>query len=480
MSAQAQEGPSVAITDSASPTHMNSASGSNTNNGPLNDVNNLMDTENSDTFCESTVIKTLSKRKSFESLSPIVGYHNKKSIIDQSNIMQSSTKSSSPAMPTANIPTNNRYAALSDSAQPVSVKLNERKSTKIPPIITIDLNHSQIKSHMNSAKVKVFYIKYMSVGTKLIFENIEDYTNAKLTLKQNNVHFYSHDVPNEKTTKFVLSGLHDINENELKEALNEEKINAFEVKKMKSNKKATNDSFQYLIYFANNSNTKLSDLKTHKYVMGIVVRWSPYINSRNGPTQCSKCQLYGHGNKNCYLPPRCAYCGGQHETSLCEQETSSSTKISPKCCLCAGDHSSKDRSCPKRTEYMMLRTKSSSRQPAQNFNQHTPKGFSGSLSNTKEFPALVRKQQPEPINYWFAPPINTNSTQGRVQQRNSDGPLIQPIPPRATNPDLFSIDELLQLSHDLIESLSRCTSKQQQFKVVTDLTIKYLYNSNGY
>lgn len=301
-----------------------------------------------------------------------------------------------------NVTTSNRYAVLDNTntaSAPNTSATNthsKQKQHKLPPIVTIDLNHTQIKSLMNTAEVNKFYIKYMSIGTKIMFDCIEDYTKAKNILQANKFNFFTHDIPSDKSIKFVLSGLHDLSEQEVKEGLINENINFLDVKKMNSKNISivkSNRSCLYLVYFSNDSKIKLSDLKAHKYIMNAVVKWAPYINSRNGPTQCNKCQLYGHGNKNCHLSPRCMFCSGVHLSADCPNvgaSTSTST-FTPKCCLCAGAHPSNDRSCPKRNEFIRMRIRTSDRltssQPQSS--KHHPLEFHSSLNSQKEFPPLA-------------------------------------------------------------------------------------------
>lgn len=245
----------------------------------------------------------------------------------------------------------------------------------------------------------------------------------------------------------------------------------------------SNGSCLYLVYFANESNISLSDLRATKFVMNAVVKCSPYINSRTGPTQCGRCQLYGHGNKNCNLPSRCLHCSGKHDSKQCPNQASiSTTPFTPKCCLCSGAHTSNDRGCPKRIEFMMMRIKTSEHQAHAHHNKSTNATKPHrALDNTKDFPALPQKRPHQIQNHWFtnisqnnhstteyaSPKINT---QANTNQQNRTH-----HPPNGA--DLFSIDELLQLSNDLMSALSKCTSKHEQFQVLTELSIKYLYSN---
>lgn len=58
------------------------------------------------------------------------------------------------------------------------------------------------------------------------------------------------------------------------------------------------------------------------------------------PRQCSICQAYGHGKKQCASPPRCLICSGQHSASQC----SSTIQV---CALCGGNHCASSSLCPK-------------------------------------------------------------------------------------------------------------------------------------
>jgi hypothetical protein len=55
---------------------------------------------------------------------------------------------------------------------------------------------------------------------------------------------------------------------------------------------------------------KLRDIKA---INNVIVRWVYYDAKRHGPTQCRRCQEWGHGSR----APACVRCAGQHETAEC-------------------------------------------------------------------------------------------------------------------------------------------------------------------
>jgi hypothetical protein len=76
----------------------------------------------------------------------------------------------------------------------------------------------------------------------------------------------------------------------------------------------------------------------------------PYIPP---PTQCYKCQRFGHFATACRLPPKCARCAGNHLTKDCSCNHSENkcanrkecTHIETKCANCNQPHVSFDRRC---------------------------------------------------------------------------------------------------------------------------------------
>ena len=83
---------------------------------------------------------------------------------------------------------------------------------------------------------------------------------------------------------------------------------------------------------------KTAELPTAIKVGYLNVRVSMYIPN---PLRCFKCQMYGHGTKQCKnTEDRCGKCDENHKTALC-----TSDKL---CCHhCKTDHATQDRKCPK-------------------------------------------------------------------------------------------------------------------------------------
>ncbi|GJQ85884.1 hypothetical protein Trydic_g15340 [Trypoxylus dichotomus] len=60
-------------------------------------------------------------------------------------------------------------------------------------------------------------------------------------------------------------------------------------------------------------------------------------------TQCHRCQLYGHGQRNCHAAAVCVKCAGPHQTAECTKPRD----VPAKCALCTGPHTASYKGCPK-------------------------------------------------------------------------------------------------------------------------------------
>lgn len=65
------------------------------------------------------------------------------------------------------------------------------------------------------------------------------------------------------------------------------------------------------------SSCSLASLQTIRSILSVIIRWRRYSNGRPGPGQCSRCQNFGHGTRNCRLNLRCATCALPHLTTIC-------------------------------------------------------------------------------------------------------------------------------------------------------------------
>ncbi|KAG8226565.1 hypothetical protein J437_LFUL004737 [Ladona fulva] len=82
------------------------------------------------------------------------------------------------------------------------------------------------------------------------------------------------------------------------------------------------------------------DFLAIRYVCGLKIRIEKHRPPK-GPPQCHRCQLFGHTDKACHMPPRCVKCGGNHLTADCKKEAGGAAV----CANCKGDHPASYRGC---------------------------------------------------------------------------------------------------------------------------------------
>lgn len=372
--------------------------------------------------------------------------------------------------------TSNRFSSLVNNSKSPSTSAIATKSPKpnVPPIVITNMDFLAIRQLLEAANVDKsrYFIKYMSVGTKILLRNCDDYKNTLSELNKNKTPFFTHDIPSEKTTKFVLSGLHDMPPEEIKCALNESKIVCHDIKKMRTKNK---DQCLFLVYFPLKAIT-INDLKNIKSILSVVVKWTPYIASKKGPTQCNNCQLYGHGNRNCHLLPRCLMCAGQHTKANCPSVND--VNFIPKCSLCGDSHVSNDPNCPKKAEYIAMRKSTSQRYRPPNAsvsadNLRQQRSVEANSLITPQPRALSSQTTPKPSTSQVTTATTTNTNQTSYSRIVSEQPIGK------NNEELFSAEELINLTMELIHNLSNCKTKSEQFQVVSNLAFKFVYPHHG-
>lgn len=382
----------------------------------------------------------------------------------------------------SSISTENRFAPLmqnknQNSIQNTSSVFTHRKQKiVIPPIVVTNKSFTQIKDLMQHLKINIYNIQFMSVGIKIILHDMDVYDAILSYLSSDNTFkYYTFNVPHKQPYKVVLYGLPktDINDiNELKNILPKHLV-CEEIKEMSPKISKYNDYAIYIAYF-NRDNFNLKELqKSACYVMHIKVRWE-HFRRRSGPTQCSNCQLFGHGSNNCHLDTKCNICGGPHEMKNCEHYTdySEGYRSQIKCSNCGENHLSNSSNCPKREEFINIRRTLALKANSSHRLRTTPQHNKNLDFNDRSiYPPLSTKSQVRP----------TLSDQIKLltqQQQLATPPSLTSVKNRETSDEqLFSVNELLNITKELISSLRKCKDKYDQLQVITELAVKYVYGN---
>lgn len=347
----------------------------------------------------------------------------------------------------------NRFDILSDDScgeEEDSYSIRE----KVPPII-VDTTHSFTSVLKLIGNRYTF--KRMSVGTKIMAESLSLYEEALKTLKSNQYKFYTHEIKDSKSFKMVMFGLPKMENATIFEEFNDShNIKPLSVKEI-TTKRTTVDDALYLIEFDRQHVSKREVMKI-RYFHNISVFWKKPLKGNKGPTQCTKCSMYGHGARNCNRVDVCPACAGNHDYAVCTlNKTSCDGSVIYKCYNCTKknlrnvNHRADDPRCPCRKEYLEIRKRTTSR------SQATPRKNSF-VANTD----VYAENFPQTANH-----DNEPKTYGpRSHSKKSYSEVSKDKNLNNNNNDDISNDRLLEIFFDAVDALEKCKTKYDKLRVL--------------
>lgn len=125
-------------------------------------------------------------------------------------------------------PMSNRYEILGEDSNEVVV--NKPKKERVPPITISGMSREQLLQFLGAQQLTDYTIKPLKHGIHPYFTSTESHQKARDALKEKKVGFYSHDLPKDKFYKVVLSGLHKIDLQELRQELKTLNVDPADIK----------------------------------------------------------------------------------------------------------------------------------------------------------------------------------------------------------------------------------------------------------
>lgn len=334
-----------------------------------------------------------------------------------------------------------------DSEQPQSGQNN-----KISPIKVLTKNSDIIINLLNDRKIDDFLVKKISIGLKILCNTITTYNKVIAVLQEKNYQYFTHDHKNNKPFKVVIHRLDNKTSTEVKNELISLGLKCIDVKEVKRTYEKYVDTL-YIVHLERGS-VKLHELRKNiRSLFKIIITWDYQRRIKNKTVQCRKCQMHGHGEKGCHVAILCSNCAGNHLTSECQ------TPNKIKCANCGKNHKSTDASCPNRIMYLEMKQKLTLK------THHSKRKSIEFNTNNENFPPLCKSaNKPVVVNNW-------------KHVNNSDASSHNQFPVAAGS-TLFSEQEFLQLTSEMISKLGSCTTREQQFNVVAELAFKFVYNNS--
>lgn len=414
--------------------------------------------------------------------------------------------------------TSNRYQSLSDAEEqptmpPLTPIPTPRKVLPTPsapaeqettnskrervPTITIKWEIPRVRDEIRLMNIKStdFLLKQTRDGTVVKLSSLKIYEQFLKRCIDRQLPHFTHAVDASKPLRIVLLGLPNMPVEDVMQALSELNVQPEDIKPMRVRNTRFLEHNNFILYFRKGS-ISIGGLREIKAINNVLVRWTYYDAKRHGPTQCRRCQAWGHGSSHCHLPPACVKCAGAHETSACpasaKGEKVPETQL--KCVNCQKSHSANYGGCECRQSYIASRPKRQwprSPRGARSGYNHDPASY---LQDTRQYPPLPPGQQPQyqhqspdqhhrqqigdsykdklmsknpnshNLNNYSNNNINNNFNNCKNLQNNLD------ITPEDTP---FTPEEIFEIFMEILPIVNSGKSQKEQLRMVFQLAKKY-------
>ena len=269
----------------------------------------------------------------------------------------------------------------------------QKESRKPKPIIVTKLSHQSIQELLSFLKIKATLKKLNGPSNFKIFaESAADKKAILSNLKSKEIPHHTYCEPEDRHWTFVLKGHHQSDPIEVLKELQEAEIPATKVAMISKQK----DNPIYLVFFVKDDITLNELCHKHRSINNLRVQWEKFNRTQKKPTQCRKCQLWGHSATNCGNLYKCVKCLENHLPGACARTT---REGEASCINCnAIGHSANSSVCPHFQRYKAnidrmkpaTKTFTSTRAPWANRQPY----FQNDVNYQAEFPTLYSKPQP--------------------------------------------------------------------------------------
>lgn len=201
----------------------------------------------------------------------------------------------------------------SNSTEGQSQTIIASKASKKPPPITMeDVNSAlQLNGALNEFKGK-FWLATSPNGLRIYPESNEIHAQICMALSLKNFGFNSHKLKLFKPFKAVLKGMDLLPIEEVTASITEAIGSAPERIAIVHTR-----SISFYIVEFRASEVDMSTLANNRLIGNYRVKWEPYKKKKTGPTQCTNCTRFGHGQQSCSRITYCLLCAEEHRFSEC-------------------------------------------------------------------------------------------------------------------------------------------------------------------
>lgn len=228
------------------------------------------------------------------------------------------------------IPTSNEYEMLSDIENKESHQMKPPRQRAAPNNSqSAKTNIIEISGVSNEYIQRV--IKELNLKEKATFKKrgqkfqifpgcIEDKMSLLALLKEKNHSFHTFTEKNDRRLSFLMLDHFNIEPRQLCEKLQAQQCKAVHCSYLVNHP----ENPIYIVHFDKGTTSFDALQQEHKDVEGLIIKWQKFDPSRRRPTQCKRCQVWGHSATNCNHNFRCVKCAADHNPGECERPAKSS------------------------------------------------------------------------------------------------------------------------------------------------------------
>lgn len=251
-------------------------------------------------------------------------------------------------------------------------------------------------------------------------------------LKHSNLQFHTFAEKDEKSQVYILKGLSGYSDAEVNDLLTQN-IKDYTLKVTRISKADSPHPVFRVLFQGNKINVEFLQ-HNHRFIGYLKVSWEKIRQDHKRPTQCFRCQGWGHTTLGCNRNFKCVKCAGDHEPGKCQRKNRDDDSVPLKCANCGGNHPANFTDCEKRKVFL-LKSKKATHQPP-------PK-------STKPI-GTTNHQKPQCEDTTSFPPLPSTCSWGSTTTIN------KPVSAEMRNPEKSSsLEVLIQKLSTQISSLEK-------------------------
>jgi hypothetical protein len=404
------------------------------------------------------------------------------SLEDVSNVLNSPKRKKERKETTANIPTSNSFGLL-DNLDDIDMEENNNNNQsekpqnsrnfrpllkqfiRVKPIIVFKTTNEALQRLLKDLGVKCCFAKLGKDSYKIQPNNAEEkkLISGKLLTAKLECHTYTE--TSDRKAMYVLKGLDLMETEEVETILKEEKIAINKVTMLSKNENYP----LYLVSFEKGPITLKYLRDNHQIVNYTRVVWDKLNERERRPTQCKRCQAWGHAASNCTRQYRCMKCTEAHGPGECRRTKENKDNSPPACVNCGKKgHLSSSYECE---SFIRYKVKIERRRPT----REAPRQFISTIApwaqqqQRSSFPALETSSQP-----LFT---SNNVNRQKVSQKfDHTSPFEEIEALKAELNSIPGIDQAILILKKLITDLKTCKNPTEQASKL----FNFMTSKNGF